>query len=258
MDKSIITSATALFALIISPFSSVLADRLGRKRVILYADVLFVLGAALQAYSSTVFWMVIGRCIIGAGVGAASFVVPLYIAEIAPAKYRGSLVTINNLFVTGGQVVAYIVGWIFSTYAAEETGWRWMVGLGALPAIVQAVLVAFMPETPRWLVKVGRSAEAKVVIQRVNGGLSTSASMHGADAVVRQIELEAREEHEARHIREHQTNRSLKWLGMWEELLSEGQNRRALAIACLLQGLQQLCGFVRCTISRPSIHDGSY
>lgn len=240
MDKSIITSSTSLFALIISPFSSVLADRFGRKRVILYADVLFVVGAILQAWCSTVFTMVIGRCIIGAAVGAASFVVPLYIAEVAPAAHRGRLITTNIIFVTGGQVIAYIIGWLFSTYGSEATGWRWMVGLGALPALVQGGMIAFMPETPRWLVKVGRSVEAKNVIQRVNGG----ASQHDADVVVREIELEAREEYEAQRLRDHQTSGRWKRLGAWEALFSEGRNRRALAIACLLQGFQQLCGFV--------------
>ncbi|KAJ3461952.1 hypothetical protein MRS44_010505 [Fusarium solani] len=239
MDKSIITSSTSLFALIISPFSSVLADRFGRKRVILYADVLFVVGAILQAWCSTVFTMVIGRCIIGAAVGAASFVVPLYIAEVAPAAHRGRLITTNIIFVTGGQVIAYIIGWLFSTYGSEATGWRWMVGLGALPALVQGGMIAFMPETPRWLVKVGRSVEAKNVIQRVNGG----ASQHDADVVVREIELEAREEYEAQRLRDHQTSGRWKRLGAWEALFSEGRNRRALAIACLLQGFQQLCGF---------------
>ncbi|KAJ4145280.1 hypothetical protein LMH87_004135 [Akanthomyces muscarius] len=194
LDKSIITSATALFALIASPVSSILADRLGRRQVILYADVLFIVGAALQAVSSTVALMVVGRCIIGAGVGAASFVVPLYIAEIAPAAHRGRLVTTNVMLITAGQVVAYVVGWLFATHAPAETGWRWMVGLGAVPAAIQAALIAFMSETPRWLVKADRASK-------------------------------------------------LSWLGGWEELLKVGQNRRALAIACLLQGLQQLSGF---------------
>ncbi|EYB24894.1 hypothetical protein SNK05_007256 [Fusarium graminearum] len=239
MDKSIITSSTSLFALIISPFSSVLADRLGRKHVILYADILFVTGALLQAWSSTVPIMVAGRCIIGAGVGAASFVVPLYIAEVAPAAHRGRLVTLNIMFITLGQVIAYIVGWAFSTYSSPATGWRWMVGLGALPAVLQGGMIAFMPETPRWLVKAGRSNAAKEVIRRANG----DTLQHNADAVIREIELEVREEHEAERLRDHQVPDRWTWLGKWGPLVSEGRNRRALAIACLLQGLQQLCGF---------------
>ncbi|PNP37976.1 hypothetical protein TGAM01_v204706 [Trichoderma gamsii] len=241
MDKSIITSSTSLFALLVSPFSSLIADRLGRKRVILYADVLFILGAILQAVSSTVPAMVAGRCIIGAAVGAASFVVPLYIAEIAPSSYRGRLVTINVLFITLGQMAAYIIGWALSTYASKESGWRWMVGLGALPAALQGVLVAFMPETPRWLVKAGRSEDAKRVVQKVNG---VQGRFDGtADAIIKEIELEIREEDETRLLQDRQTFGPWNGLHVWFELLGEGKHRRALAIACLLQGLQQLSGF---------------
>lgn len=249
MDKSIITSSTSLFALLISPFSSVLADRLGRKRVVLYADILFILGAVLQAISSTVAIMVVGRCIIGAGVGAASFVVPLYIAELAPASHRGRLVTATVMFITMGQMVAYVIGWAFSAYGSEQTGWRWMVGLGAVPAGIQAVIVVFMPETPRWLVKAGKSAKAKAIVQRVNGGAGATEE---AGAIIKEIEIEIREEENVRRLRDQQSAR-WKWLGTWRDLISEGKNRRALAIACLLQGLQQLCGFVRALHARTRV-----
>jgi MFS transporter, SP family, solute carrier family 2 (myo-inositol transporter), member 13 len=241
MDKSLITSGTALFALLISPFSSVLADRFGRKQVLIYADILFILGAAVQALCSTVPLMVAGRCIIGAGVGAASFVVPLYIAEIAPASHRGMLVTTNVLFITLGQVVAYVVGWAFATFGSQTTGWRWMVGLGGLPAVLQCILVAYMPETPRWLVKAGRPADAKAVIHKVNG--STATSLQDTEATVKAIEIEVREEQEASRLLESRRT-GAKWLRTWHELFGDAKNRRSLAIACLLQGLQQLCGFV--------------
>ncbi|KAM3453722.1 hypothetical protein MY3296_003565 [Beauveria thailandica] len=242
LDKSIITSATALFALIASPISSILADRLGRRRVILCADVLFVVGAVLQAVSSTVALMVVGRCMVGAGVGAASFVVPLYIAEVAPARHRGRLVTTNVMLITAGQVVAYVVGWLFTTYAAAETGWRWMVGLGAVPALVQAALIGFMPETPRWLVKAGESRAARGVILQTQGAAEAGTGEH-VDAIVKNIEVEIRAEQEARRLRGTRHLKTPSWLSGWEELLTIGQNRRALAIACLLQGLQQLSGF---------------
>lgn len=241
LDKSIITCSTALFALLISPFSSLLADRLGRKRVILAADLLFVLGALLQAASATVLAMIVGRSVVGAAVGAASFVVPLYIAELAPAAHRGRLVTMNVLFVTFGQVVAYVVGWAFAEYGARQTAWRWMVGLGAAPAVVQVVLVLGMPETPRWLVKVGRVDEARRVVRRVAGGAAAAAA---ADVVLKDIELEVRAEERAQKARLREGHGRGAFLDGWDELFAVRRNRRALAIACLLQGLQQLCGFV--------------
>lgn len=239
-DKSAITASTALFALLISPFSSLLADRLGRKRVIMFADVLFILGALLQAASYTVFTMVCGRAVVGAAVGAASFVVPLYIGELAPAAHRGRLVTMNILFVTFGQVVAYLIGWAFTEWGDKHTGWRWMVGLGAVPAAVQLVLILVMPETPRWLVKVGRSGEARMIIKKVTGkGVDATVE---ADSVLKNIEVEVRQEEEAQMSR--QRSGRMQWLDGWDELFAVRRNRRALAIASLLQGLQQLCGFV--------------
>lgn len=186
--------------------------------------------------------MVAGRCIIGAAVGAASFVVPLYIAEVAPARYRGRLVTTNVLFITLGQMVAYVVGWVCSTFVSQDISWRWMVGLGASPAALQGAIVVFMPETPRWLVKVGRSDEARQVVARIDGSVATSA--RDANAVIKEIELEAREEEEARRLHDHGKPGAWQLFGAWDELMREGKTRRALAIACLLQGLQQLCGFV--------------
>jgi SP family myo-inositol transporter-like MFS transporter 13 len=242
LDKSIITSSTALFALIVSPFSSILADAFGRKRVILLADVVFVLGALLQAGSYSVTGMVVGRSTVGAAVGAASFVVPLYLAELAPARHRGRLVTMSVLFITLGQVVAYITGWAFAEYGNKDTAWRWMVGLGAVPAVVQIVLMALMPETPRWLVKVGRPAQARAVIEKVSGGGPGAAAV--ADVTLKNIEIEIREDQEARRLSGSRHSRSSQFLALLRELLLIRRNRRALAIACLLQGLQQLCGFV--------------
>ncbi|KAK3986229.1 general substrate transporter [Cladorrhinum sp. PSN332] len=232
LDKSIITSSTSLFALLISPFSSILADRLGRKRVILIASLLFILGALIQAWSHTVFLMVVGRSVVGMAVGAASFVVPLYIAELAPKEHRGRLVTMNVIFITAGQVLAYVVGWLLGEYGA----WRWMVGLGAVPAVVQAGLMVLMPESPRWLVMVGRSGEARVVLGKVVG----RGREREAEGMVKGIEIEVREE-EGRRISVGSGKSG--WVEGMEELIGIRRNRRALAIACLLQGLQQLCGF---------------
>lgn len=202
-DKSIITSSTALFALIVSPFSSIIADALGRRRVLILADFLFIIGALLQSSAHTVTSMVLGRAVLGAAVGAASFVVPLYLAELAPASHRGRLVTMNVLSITLGQVVAYVAGWALSVWGERESAWRYMVGLGALPAVLQLLVVMYMPETPRWLVMVGRSAMAKRVVAQVMGGGGggrgaggMAAATAAAAVVVQEIEDEIRDERE--------------------------------------------------------------
>lgn len=248
LDKSLITSATALFALFVSPISGVIADSLGRRRVVLLADVAFVLGAVLQAVSSSVPAMIAGRSVVGLAVGAGSFVAPLYIAELAPAPFRGRLMTLNVLFITVGQVVAYIVGWAFVQWGNENTGWRWIVGLGALPAVAQALIMLVMPETPRWLVMVGRRDEARTVLNKAFGAGIDIQRM--VDGVLKGIEKEVQEEEEAKsgRMRAQKTKKIYSWFlsikDTWDELFQVGGNRRALTIACLLQGLQQLCGFV--------------
>ena len=234
LDMGLITSCTSLFAFIASPLAGILADRLGRKKVILVADALFTAGALWQAVSSSIWGMIIGRSIVGLAIGGASLIVPLYISELAPTHMRGRLVTTSIAFVTGGQVVAYLIGWLFSNV---PSGWRWMVGLGAVPAVIQFFALIFMPETPRWLAKAEQEDEARRVLAKVYGG-------HGAttEQVLRAIKREILEEEEA--ALNTKTNTSPRCLGsVLTSLLFHPPHCRALTIACLLQGLQQLCGF---------------
>jgi SP family myo-inositol transporter-like MFS transporter 13 len=214
--------------------------------VVLLADVAFIVGAILQAISGSVWTMIAGRSIVGLAVGAGSFVAPLYIAELAPAPFRGRLITTLILFITLGQVVAYIIGWAYVQWG-DDNGWRWMVGLGAVPATAQAFLMLLMPETPRWLVMVQRRDEAKNVLTKVFGGGINVQEM--VNVVLIGVEEEVREEHEAKRGRMRESRmKETSWLtearDTWGELFRVPGNRRALTIACLLQGLQQLCGFV--------------
>lgn len=153
---------------------------------------------------------------------------------------RGRLVTVLALFITGGQVVAYIIGWLLS---AMPGGWRWMVGLGAAPAFVQLVILSFLPETPRWLVQAGQASAARQVLCKVYR--VSSGSERVADRVLRAIEKEVAEEDESSHGKT--PDSEAKWYYHTFQTLSElcrvGGNRRALIIAMMLQGLQQLCGF---------------
>ena len=246
LDKGLITSCTSFGALIASPVTGILADKFGRRAIIVVADVLFITGALWQTFSESVAGMIIGRTIVGFAVGAASFVVPLYISELSPSAFRGKLVTLSVLFITIGQVVAYFIGYVFSL---QRDGWRWMVGLGAVPAVLQFGLMIVLPESPRWLVKGDRTQEARNVLQKVYGAGTTAI----VEEVLRAIEIEIAEEelisddvaialpnNKVKDALARVRNRSA-------ELFHVGSNRRALTIACLLQGLQQLCGFVSYT-----------
>ncbi|KAH9881449.1 hypothetical protein IAQ61_000174, partial [Plenodomus lingam] len=245
LDKSLITSCTSFFALLASPCTGLLADAYGRKTVILIADVLFVVGALMQAWTTTVAGMIVGRSIVGAAVGSASFVVPLYISELSPSPFRGRLVVVSSLFITGGQVVAYVIGWLFSNRLG---GWRWMVGLGALPAAMQFGVLFFLPETPRFLIKAGNRGQAKKVLMQVYAVGDGDQDL--VDAVLRRVEREILEEEDAAGLRGAPGMAKTGWKAKLEkvqdtftQLIVVGGNRRALVITCMLQAFQQLCGF---------------
>ena len=243
VDKSLITSCTSLGALIASPVSGILADKFGRKAIILVADVLFIVGALWQAGTGNVLGMIIGRTLVGFAVGGASLVAPLFISELSPSAFRGRLVTLSTLFITLGQVIAYVVGYLFSR---QQSGWRWMVGLGALPASVQFGLMFALPESPRWLIKQSRNSEARKALLKAYG-FDKAAAVEGVLQAIKKEISEEEVTNDDVSIAEHgnkvqiQVTRIRNRLA---ELYQVGGNRRALIIACLLQGLQQLCGFV--------------
>lgn len=271
-DKALVTAITSLLALISAPTTGFFADRFGRKSVILVPAILFTAGAIIQSLANYVWTMAAGRALyvnpsmegiervsspfrrvtrlrhmltsilrfrVGAAVGVASGAVPLYITELAPAELRGRLVTVQSLFITGGQVVAYLIGWIFASW---PSGWRWMVGLGAFPAIVQLVLMFWMPETPRWLLQSGRDEQARVVLNKVYANVPKTERDLLVQGVLSSVQDEIRAE--SKNGSDGTFNDSAK------ALFGVPGNRRALIIACMLQGLQQLCGFVSSGILR--------
>ena len=157
-----VTSAVLAGATIAAGFGGWLADRFGRRLVMLVLAILFVVGALLSAMADTVAVLATGRVLIGLCIGVVSFVAPLYIAEVAPPERRGALVSLNQLAITVGILVSYLVDSAF----ADSGAWRWMLGLGALPGLVLAGGMLVLPETPRWLVKQGREADARAVLLR--------------------------------------------------------------------------------------------
>ncbi len=158
-------------------FAGVLSDWMGRKKVLIVSAVLFTVSAILSGVPQNLTQFAIARIIGGFGVGAASMLSPLYIAEVSPAAIRGRLVSLNQLTIVGGMLVVYFVNALIARYgmaAGGESwnvslGWRWMFASETLPALLFFVLLFFVPESPRWLIKNRRREEAMATLARVNG-----------------------------------------------------------------------------------------
>jgi len=158
-----VVSAVLLGAVIGAAFSGAMADKLGRRSSIVITALLFSLGAIGSAFSPNIPVLVACRFLIGLAIGVASYVAPLYISEISPANVRGSLVSLNQLMITCGIVVSYLVDYMLTVGQNE---WRWMFGLGAIPAMILLIGMIYLPESPRWLVSRGLVDKAKEVLCR--------------------------------------------------------------------------------------------
>ncbi len=149
------------------------SDRLGRRRALILAAVLFLVSALGTAFPRTLAEFVIFRIVGGIGVGIASMTSPMYIAEVSPRQIRGRMVSLNQFAIVFGMLVVYFVNYYISLQGDEAwnvaRGWRWMFGSEALPAFALMVLLFFVPPTPRWLVKQGRTSEARRILQRIGG-----------------------------------------------------------------------------------------
>ena len=144
----LIIGIVSLGALMGALVGTPLSDRFGRKKIILWSSALFVFSAFVLSWAPNPATLIIGRLLVGFAIGASSGTVPLYIAELAPPKSRGALVTINQFAITIGILVAFLVGYAF----VDSEGWRWMFGLSAIPAAIQFIAMFFLPESPRWLI----------------------------------------------------------------------------------------------------------
>ncbi|MBN2578968.1 MAG: sugar porter family MFS transporter [Pirellulales bacterium] len=221
-----------------------LSDRFGRKRLLIFSALLFGVSAVATGLTSTFFWFVFWRIMGGMAIGLASNLSPMYIAEVAPAQTRGRLVGLNQLTIVIGILLAQFVNWQIASLhplpdlsalagpenAAEKTaliaaswpgqiGWRWMFAVTAAPAMLFFLGMFFVPETPRWLIKSGRTDQAKNILAKLGG------SRYAADAAA---EIEASLRNEVGKVN-------------YRELL-EPRMLTVLVLGVGLAVLQQFCG----------------
>jgi sugar porter (SP) family MFS transporter len=166
-DQEWIVSVLLLGAIIGAFFSAYSADLFSRKWTKVISGSIYVIGALGCAFAVSVPMLIAFRFVLGLSVGTASFVSPLYISEVAPPRVRGGLVSFNQLAITSGILISYLVDFAFQDVPGT---WRWMLGIAAIPGAALAIGMLTVPHTPRWLVQRKREDEARDVLKRLRDG----------------------------------------------------------------------------------------
>ena len=161
------TGSLALGAILGCLIAGSMSDKYGRRKGLLTAAAIFGLSSLAMAFAPTRGLFITSRFMAGIGVGMASMLSPMYIAEISPAHLRGRMVAINQLTVVTGILVTNLVNYTLRNVG--EDAWRWMFGLGILPSALFFTGAWWLPESPRWLVKAGRSEQAAIILERIGG-----------------------------------------------------------------------------------------
>ncbi len=218
--QGVVGGCLAVGAMIGAAFAGRLADRLGRRRSIMLAAVVFSVGTLGCTLAPNLTALVISRFVVGIAVGGSSTTVPMYLVELAPSKMRGALSSINQLMIVGGITIAYVVDWAFT----GSGNWRAMLAVALVPALVLLFGMTLLPETPRWLLAQGRDAEARGVLRAARNDTDTDADIDGElDSIRDIIRLDSERRGRLRD-------------------LGAGWVRPALAVALILAIGQQFCG----------------
>jgi MFS transporter, SP family, major inositol transporter len=230
--SSLLFPGAALGAL----FGGRIADRIGRKRMLLLCGAIFLVGALGCALAPNVQIMVAARIILGFGVGAASVTCPLYLAEMAPPDRRGRMVTINELMIVTGQMLAFAMNALLDHLIQDPHVWRIMLAVAAIPAVALLIGMTFLPDSPRWYGLKKRFDEARAV-------LSLSLDTKEADA-----EFAAIVEHAERTF----TKRT-----PWTVIRDVPWIRKVVLIGCGLAIVQQATGINTVNYYAPTILEES-
>ncbi|MBN2279626.1 MAG: sugar porter family MFS transporter [Candidatus Marinimicrobia bacterium] len=225
-------SSALLGCLLGSLISGVLSEAIGRKKLLILSALMFTASAIGTGYSESLTEFIIYRILGGIGIGIASNLSPIYIAEISPAKLRGQFVSINQLTIVIGILAAQIVNWQIAEPVATQAspleileswngqmGWRWMFWAETLPAALFLILMFFIPESPRWLLKNGDREKSRTILAKIGDQKYALEEINNIS----------------------QTLKNMKSKVSFSSLLEPG-TRKVLIIGIVLAAFQQWCG----------------
>ncbi|XP_059153748.1 proton myo-inositol cotransporter-like, partial [Physella acuta] len=216
-----IVSSTVVSAAVFSLVSGMVADAIGRKLTIMISAVVFTVGGVIMGFATGPEMILIGRIVVGASIGFVSSIVPVYVSECAPPDIRGRLLTLNQLFITIGIVVSSVMAGALQNI--KPSGWRYMLGLAAIPGIVQFIFFFYLPESPRYQMMKNQEREAEITLKKIRNTNNVDQEM---DEIRQSLKQEA--ESKGWHI--------------WKQIFTTPHVRKALFIGCMLQVFQQFCG----------------
>ncbi|KAJ7944864.1 putative Sugar transporter [Quillaja saponaria] len=225
---TLFTSSLYIAALISSIFGASITRAFGRRLTLITGGILFLIGAAFNGFAQKVWMLIVGRLLLGFGIGCANQSVPIYLSELAPPKNRGSLNMFFQLSITFGILVANLLNYVFSNLKHGQ-GWRLSLGLAAVPAVIIIIGAMLLPETPNSLVERGKLEEAKDQLIRIRGVPNVDEEFNDIVAAS-----------EASRLIQHP----------WSTLLKR-QYRPQLAFAILIPAFQQLTGMNVITFYAP-------
>jgi sugar porter (SP) family MFS transporter len=186
--NGMVVSSVLLGALLGSGVSGRFADYFGRQKLLIVTAIIFIVSTLGSALAPNLSFLVTTRIMVGFAIGIASFTAPLYISEISPPKFRGALVSLNQLAITIGILTSYLVDYALS----EEEAWRLMLGIGVIPAVVLLIGMIFLPESPRWVFLKGDLEKAKKILQHIRGTLDVTAELNEIQSTLKH-ELESKQ-----------------------------------------------------------------
>ncbi len=213
--EEVLVSAVLVGSMIGALVGGTVADRIGRRKTLVWGALLFILGSILAPLSPNVAMLIIARALLGIAIGFTSVTAPVYVSELAPPQSRGLLIGLYQFALTSGIALADLVGYWF---AGQPAGWRWMFGFGLVPAVLFLFMVLTVPESPRWLFAQNRVAEAEFV-------LKSYTDEAGARLLLEDIRLSL------------MTKMERRWSALWSPAV-----RGSLFIAVGFTVLQQVTG----------------
>jgi sugar porter (SP) family MFS transporter len=180
-EKGVVTASLSVGAMIGAGLAARLTGRIGRRRTIMAAAGVVILGTIACSLAPGYGALVAFRTVLGVGIGLSSATVPTYISELAPSRIRGAMGALNQIFIVTGILIAFLV----SYWLQPHHLWRWMFAGALVPAVVLMIGLTFLPETPRWLLNLGREDEARAVLASTHGREDIDAEVVSIREVIR-------------------------------------------------------------------------